>query len=377
MRGGVVCVMAVWAALLAPGAAIAAPVAIAAASAGVPPPFEALRGTVGTASVLMRVERRGEIVRGRYFHEKYGRDIPVEGVLHDGHLSLHTRNEKFDGLRAADGSVTGVWTRAEKSFPFRLEPIVRDGNARVYRKHLHEVKRGKRIDTMDEQAHPVGSKTTCTRDAKGAEVFGLASAAVEAKLNVQLASTFTESSDCEGDSEEQQERSLVIRAGRWATLTARESSMFEGAAHPNSGMSRATYDLRTGQTAGEGIKFKRALDDGFLTQSCKPDMEGRGVPDEDVDLAIYKARRFTAGESGITLTPTRTCEADRAVEFGDYDCELGYAELLKAGYLDPASPWAELWTAQGTAASAVAKVAPKSAKPARTKTLPRARRKKP
>ena len=338
---------------------------------------EGYRGHIGKSAVVMRLAVHDGRVSGHYFYEKYGRDIPVEGVMHDGHFSLHTQNEKFEGFRAADGSVTGLWTRSGKSFPFRLVPIVRDGRVRIFMKRFHEVKRGKRVDTADEQAHPVGSKTTCTRDAKGAEVFGLASAAIEAKLNVQLAPVFTASNDCEGDSDEQQERGLVVRAGRWATLTTQESSMFEGATHPSSGMSRTTYDLQTGHTSGEGIKFKRALDDAFLKQSCKPDVEGTGVPDEDVDLAIYKERRFIAGASGITLTPTRTCEADRHVEYGAYDCELSYAELLKAGCLDPASPWAELWTGKEASAPASGKPLPKGAKPVRTKTPPRARRKKP
>lgn len=324
---------------------------------------EGFRGTVGSAPAVMRLQLRGEKLQGRYFYEKFGRDIDIEGTLKDGRVALRANDETFEGMRADDGKLTGVWTRAGKTQPFRFELIAREGKPQVFSKYRRETEQHPREMPRDPQGK---SLVQCVREAKGAEVFGLVDPRIEAKLNAEMAAVVIDPMDCDDvDVTDEQKVSVSVRDQRWITVTRESYSYMEGAAHPDTRLSRVTFDVTTGLSGAEGIKFKRPLKEAFLVERCQ---HGPGdLLDETRIKTAFATPRFVLGDAGIRLIPSPANHAEAVLEGGSYDCELRFADLLKEGSLDPASPWSELWAPAGKGTSKKPAAAPKVRAPRKTR----------
>jgi hypothetical protein len=285
-----------------------------------------------------------------------------------GHVVLaeKTREGKatgtFDGDRDASGAIAGTWRAAGNghSAPFTLAPIPRatgPGPVLVFKRAFHN-----QDQTTERHPSEPGNDqpTGCDIKVEYPEVFGLASAEVEAKINAALSAENERECDqpCTG------EWSYGVTLNRDGVLSVDVGGehVCAFAAHPSNyeGFS-ANFLTRTGERLGLDQVFKRpfsvyakklfqkAIDEAIPDEARGTSKSGPPRYDSnELDEAFYRdmlegvfaSPEFLFVDGGVEFTVARALpHAFQAL--GAEPTKLTYAQLKDA--LDPSSPVAFLW----------------------------------
>lgn len=337
----------------APAEAAASAPAEAAASAPAEAALaDAYRGTIGKARIVVRLHATGEKVTGRYFYEAVGDALALAGTVAGGHVALSETSRAgkvtgvFDGQRDASGAIAGTWQAPDKSHPtpFTLTPIPRSGGPApvlVFKRAFHNLGKA----TEPSPAGASDAPAACDIKVEYPEVFGLASAEVEAKINDALsAEKERQCSDaCQGEVnyEVTLNRDGVLSlevGGSHACASAPYPWNFEGF--------YANFLTTTGEQLGLEQVFKRpfAAHTKKLFQSAMAasSAHGDGTDSDDREMLAteFESPEFLFVDGGVRFSVVRKLP-HVAQALGATPTTLTFAQVKDA--LDPSSPVAFLW----------------------------------
>jgi hypothetical protein len=319
------------------------------------------RGQVLGVNVFARLGLDGARLHGRYFYERVGVDIALEGsVAPDGTMHFIEGDPKassgrFRGACDATGAISGAWIGRSKNGRFRFEPIPPGDNA-VVATHRSS------IDRPVKEVGPFGMNR-CTYEEEWSEVFGLRHAEVERALNGQglevrraLWLNPLEASlarECQTGREAHFDWGVTFSFRELATIGGGGYRVVEGAAHPdnNIDVTIRTYDLRTGKSVDDKDVFARPP--WAIVLACV-----KKAKEDDKDLwenfwdPYFAGHDFVLTERGVHFFGLGYPHFAGA--FTGSGPTIGYDVLLRDGYLRADSPVERAWS--GVAA------APKSKK---------------
>lgn len=337
------------------------PVTSAAAPPALPPPptsalpgpvqgtlADAHQGTIGPdLPVFLRVSRDPATaeLRGTYFYAKVGVDIALRGTLAgDGSFTIEERTAgrmsgTFTGTLGPTGELTGTWRDpgGTKSLPFHLTPIPRRAGApaliarKQYRARYH-------VDGYTGDAPPWE-----TISLAAPEVFGLADAKAEAKINARLGRALREDRGAPpvehyvGDY--RSDYAITLNRSGVLSLSFTHVNDCVQCVHPSVGGEAITFSL----TTGEEIPFERLFRPGTQDElRAIAEAAYRKKSGDDLDeyiLATALEGDYTLSDKGLRLIAFfRLPHVSTGL---DPMLELPYSTL--AALLDPKSPAAAVW----------------------------------
>lgn len=316
------------------------------------------RGTVDGQRVFARLGRDGSRLHGRYFYERAGIDLRLEGWITDANAVQLTEGDegshtgRFAGTcDDASGAIDGTWTGAKASGPFHLEPIAPGEVALAAVKHFA-------VSRPVPGADPQAMLKDCTYTESRVELFGLRDASVEQKINGQGLEPFVgprleldlarEASHCGGQLdrgdgsgfEADAEQTLVDSFRELATLQT-SGSIDSVGAHPGElPFSLVTIDLRTGLRVTPKDVFARNPLAHVL------ECAARAKPfDAELEVDEWKAH-MDAASFDLTDTGMHFFGQDFPHVMAVLDGAgpvIGYDVLLRDGYLRTDSPVQRAW----------------------------------
>jgi hypothetical protein len=322
-----------------------------AAKASFPPLADAFYGVIGDGNhVVMRLHATAGGLSGTYFYESVGDALALSGTLDERHHVVLTEKARagattgtFVGEQTPSGTLTGTWQSpgGARSLRFELTPIPRTagpGPVRVFKRGYHNTTRG------TEQASPVmGERPThCALKIEYPEVFGLESAAAEAKINDALRAE--DDRDCEEACAGT--RAYEVTFNRDGVLsidvTGYHSCVFQTYPSVYEGFS-ANFLTRTGETLTLEQVFKRPFADHtaelFERAIAAAVKDGNDMERATLAMAL-ESPEFVFVDGGVRFTGVRKLPYSLQPS-GDAPITLTFAQLRSA--LDPASPVAFLW----------------------------------
>jgi hypothetical protein len=319
-------------------------------------------GTIGEkAPIVMRLHTTARGLAGEYFYEAVGEALSLSGtVVGARHVSLTEKARSgqvtgtFSGDRLPSGGVAGTWEApgGARRLPFTLAPIPRasgPGPVRVFRRAFRN--QGGVTGPLPDWRAPE-TPSTCDIKVEYAEVFGLESAAVEAKINKVLSAEDERActEPCEGGV------GYEVTFNRGGVLSVDVSGEHTCwlAAHPSNyeGFS-ANFLLSTGEQLTLEQVFKKpfevhaaktfaAVVDSMMTKI----QSGEGEPSADDALYrdqlthAFESPEFVFVEGGVRFWIAR--RLPHAFQgLAAYPSTLTFGQL--AGVLDPTSRVAFLW----------------------------------
>jgi hypothetical protein len=306
------------------------------------------RGKVLDAPVFARVEESRGLLRGRYFYERIGVDIALEGrVAEDGKLELREKYGAFIGrCDPATGALSGRWSSGGKEGAFTLEPIPPKSGPIAATKRFTARRPVKTVGRF-------GMKECKLQETK-IELFGLPSREAEDKINGQglepkpgpwrAGAYAKEVAACEEGFEVETKEELVDAFDDFVTLMHVSFGNWDGAAHPMNAadFERTTFDARTGLAVKRKDVFSR--DPEELARRClAAPVQGEKTAELDAAMDI------SGGELSFDLRP------DGARFFGTqyphalavltgHGPTIPYSILLRDGYLRADSPVKRAWS---------------------------------
>jgi hypothetical protein len=330
-----------------------------------PIPADAYTGTIGDhARLVMRLRAgsRDGAFTGHYFYEAVGEALSVSGTIDpSGHLELTEKTPagavsgRFVGDSRASGAIAGTWEApgGTRRLPFELTPIVRGdagGPVKVFKRAFRN--RSLPTEPMPPEA-AARYPRTCDIRVEYPEVFGLESAAAEAKINGVLNAEGERACDqqCDGA------RSYEVTFNRAGVLSVDVSGwhscwMF---AHPSNfeGMS-VNFLTKTGEQLTREQVFKSPFEQ-YARASFRPtldalvkDLPEAGVSTDADEIAFcqdmlrgaFDAPDFVFVEGGVRFSVARHL-AHAFQGLAPDSTTLTFEQLAAA--LDPRSPVAFLW----------------------------------
>jgi hypothetical protein len=319
-------------------------------------------GVVLGQPVYARLEREGTRLRGRYFYEKIGVDIALEGSVSPG-LSVSLKegapdspSGRFEGVcYPSSGSLTGTWTGARSTGPFTLDPVAPSDPPLVAKKRF-SVRRGAGTPTGDDRGG-------CMYSEVALEFFGIADESVERKLNHEGVAASVgpwfaparadEAQACAHEFQGQIDESLLATLPEMVSVGRGGYGILWSAPHPLNGsefepVQIATYDLRTGAAVVLGDVF--AKDPMPLVTSCAIRHTAKiastgcvdcAVPSNDEWEGAFAKRQFILGAKGAEFFADGFPHVSGVLN-GSGPMLL-YAVLLRDGYLRADSPVRRAW----------------------------------
>lgn len=307
------------------------------------------RGKVLDVPVFARVEESRGQLRGRYFYERIGVDIALEGrVAEGGKIELREKDGAFTGTcDAATGVIRGRWAAGARDGAFTLEPVSPKSGPIAATKRFTASRPVKTVGRF-------GMKTCKVEETK-IELFGLPSREAEEKINGQglepkpgpwrAGQYAKEVAACDGGFEVETKEELVDSFDDLVTLMHVSFGNWDGAAHPMNAadFERTTYDALTGLAVKKRDVFSR--DPEELAKRCltAPLQGQKADPDDDLLMLISNGElAFDLRPEGVRFFGTQYPHA-LAVLTG-HGPTIPYSILLRDGYLRADSPVKRAWS---------------------------------
>jgi hypothetical protein len=310
--------------------------------------------------VFVRLAQEGTRVRGRYFYEKVGVDLALEGTLEGDVLTLREGHFAkpsgvFVGTCRSD-SLVGTWTADAKRGEFSLTAIV-PGNVQIATKRRRTEKKAK-------QPEAVQSHSTCVVEESWFELFGLKDARIEQRLNRQglelgrptmRPSETKDAKLCDTGFSFAFNESIQLLGSDLANITEAGSGDW-GGAHPSNAIDHRAYtvDLLTGERLRYDAIFRKDVTKlmlacfAFETGTNK----GAGFGDSAESFRPYARRdQFALAHGGIHFYGANYPHV-ASIYTGEGPI-LSYAVLLRDGYLREDSPVKRAWEGTDHAAKGV------------------------
>jgi hypothetical protein len=309
--------------------------------------------------VLARIRVEGDRVHGRYFYERVGVDLPLEGTTTAGKLSLREGKRAkpsgwFEGTCDAAGRMTGDWSAsppnaggdagAARHGAFDLVPIEPGAAPPVIAtKHTTIVARPKTVG-------PFGMKE-CKFHEAHFEIFGLADAGVERTLNAEGIDPDApprwpdERRDvevCETGYEWEFNQTIEFFPHDFAIIHQGGYGLLDGSAHPANSIAVdvAVWDLRTGRRVRFADVFAKdpmpEVLRCFDALSSEPSWKGA-----DFWSGYVTRDRFVVTDTGLRFYGADYFHAVAA--WTGAGPTFPWSMLLGGGYLQADSPVRRLW----------------------------------
>ncbi|WP_295463477.1 hypothetical protein [uncultured Pseudomonas sp.] len=251
-----------------------------------------LEGTLGKAAVVVDVDTAaGDEAYGRYFYDRYRRDLRLSGPAQSGdQLKLEEGAPWQEGPKASwsltrgqDGRWTGTWSGDGKTLPVVLAPLQLAQAAATdrYRQQLrqddpYEFRRlqGLKLEQGERQTF-MGRELRWWREPiSGMRLFTVtdASAAANAVLRERLWAEVDAHLSCVGsDGEHSLTVTPQLLTERVLSINLFSQYSCSGAAHPDFGSAPLTLDLKSGQELaledvlwlGHGKPIRPAAEDRY------------------------------------------------------------------------------------------------------------------
>ncbi|MDT3718582.1 hypothetical protein [Pseudomonas oryzihabitans] len=227
-----------------------------------------LEGTLGKAVVVVDVDTAaGDEAYGRYFYDRYRRDLRLSGPAQSGdQLKLEEGAPWQDGPKASwsltrgkDGRWTGIWSGDGKTLPIALAPLQLEPATALdgYRQKLrqddpYEFRRlqGLKLEQGERQAF-MGRELRWWREpVSGMRLFTVAGASetANAALRERLWAEVDAHLSCVGsDGDHSLTVTPQLLTERVLSVNLFSQYSCSGAAHPDFGSAPLTLDLKTGQ----------------------------------------------------------------------------------------------------------------------------------
>jgi hypothetical protein len=317
------------------------------------------RGAVLGLPVFVRLARDGARLHGRYFYERTGIDIALDGALsEDGTLHLvegpaSSPTGRFDGLcEPASGAFAGRWQGGKAGGDFRWVPVP-PGETPVL-----AIKRFSITHPVKDPA-PDARLARCSFRESRLELFGLRDESVERTINRQgfepvlgpvLDAPLARGVErCAEGSEAEVTQRLVGAFRELATIET-QGWIDGGGAHPGElDFGRVTLDLRTGRAVTPNDVFVPGHDPVRRVAACA----ARATPfdvsmDEDEWTSHLDLSQFDLAEDGVHFFGSNFPHV-MAVLAGQGPV-IGYDVLLRDGLLRTDSPVKRAWRGVDAAA---------------------------
>jgi hypothetical protein len=326
---------------------------------GVGPMADEYTGTIGEkARIVMRLHATARGLAGEYFYEAVGEALSLSGTVAGARQVSLTEKARsgrvtgtFSGDRLPSGEIAGTWEAAggARRLSFTLAPIPRasgPGPVRVFKRAFRN--EGRVTEPLPDWRAPE-TPSTCDIKVEYAEVFGLESAAVEAKINKVLSAEDERSctQPCEGGV------GYEVTFNRGGVLSVDVSGEHTCwlAAHPSNyeGFS-ANFLLSTGEQLTLEQVFKRPFGvhaaktfAAVVDSMIQPD-DGEPSADDamyrDLLTHAFESPEFVFVEGGVRFWIARGLPHAFQGLAAD-PVTLTFAQLV--GVLDPTSRVAFLW----------------------------------
>ena len=309
------------------------------------------RGTVAGQPVFARLGSGGKGVHGRYFYERVGTDIALDGtlsragVLELTEVSAGKTTGAFSGT--CDGradTLSGTWTAGAKSAPFELKAIPPGDAPVVAVKRLSFSKPAPHDGTLPIKA--------CSYKEERIELFGLRNPAVETTLNHQALEPLVrpvldpddarEASKCDDVGIEIEMSQHLVGAFReLATLQTGGWLQAASAAHGinDLGFRLETFDLRSGRAVTPHDVFAR--NPMALVKACIEKTWTNKDLGPDAVEGNFDLKSFDLTSQGIHFFGQDFPHA--IAVFTGEGPTIGYDVLLRDGYLKSDSPVSRAW----------------------------------
>ncbi len=317
------------------------------------------RGAVLGLPVFVRLAHDGTRLHGRYFYERMGIDIALEGALsEDGSLHLvegpaSSPTGRFDGsCEPASGAFAGRWQGARAGGDFRWAPVP-PGEAPVVALKRFGITRAVKDPS------PEARLTRCSFRETRLELFGLRDESVERAINRQgvepllgavLDAPLARGVErCPEGSEAEVTQRLVGAFRELATIET-QGWIDGGGAHPNElDFGRFTLDLRTGHPVTAVDVFVPGRDPIGRVAACA----AKATPfDVSMDAEEWRSHldvtQFDLAEDGVHFYGDGFPHV-MAVLAGEGPV-IGYDVLLRDGFLRTESPVKRAWRGVDAAA---------------------------
>jgi hypothetical protein len=309
------------------------------------------RGTVLGLPVFVRLARDGTHLHGRYFYERTGIDLALDGSLSDDgtlHLvegSATASTGRFDGLcEPATGSFAGLWQGGGRGGDFRWVPLP---------PREVPVAAAKRFAIT----HPASSESemrlkTCSYRESRLELFGLRDEGAERAVNAQGVEPILgavldvnvarAAQRCRDGFDAEVDQRLVDAYRELATIET-SGWIDGGGAHPSDvDFSRATLDLRTGRSVTAEQVFVPGHDPLGRVADCAAKATPFEVSmDADEWRTHLDASQFDLTPDGVHFFVTGFAHVMAALS--GQGPVIGYDVLLRDGFLRAASPVKRAW----------------------------------
>jgi hypothetical protein len=314
------------------------------------------RGEVLGAPVFARLVQEGKRVHGRYFYDRVGIDIALEGTIDQDTFTLREGDAAkasgtFEGKcgsgagAVAGGVLSGTWTGA-KHGAFSLRPIE---NVMTAVKHRRTERKAKQPDAV--QNH-----TTCVLQESWFELFGLLDSNIEQRLNRQgialgrptaRPQEAKEAKTCDSGFEFEFSESIQLLGSELANVTERGSGDW-GGAHPSNAVDHREYTIDL--ASGERVKYEAVFskDVTKLVLACFAGGNKDFSDGAESFRGFVKRDQFAFAHGGIHFYGTGYPHV--ASVYTGEGPTISYAVLLRDGYLREDSPVKRAW--EGTVAAA-------------------------
>jgi hypothetical protein len=330
------------------------------------------RGSVMRQPVYARLARDGTRLHGRYFYEKVGVDIALEGstsadfsiALTEGRPNASTG--RFDGTcDPKSGAIRGTWSGAHASGPFSLDPVVPTDPPLVAQKRFSV----KHAATREDEVNFGG----CSYSEVALEFFGLRNQELERRLNHEgiapslgpwLAPWRAEQArKCVNVFQGELDETILTTLPEMLAIGRGGYGMVATMAHPLNGsefepITMTSYDVPTGTIV--------TLDDVFakdpipLAIACALRVgsnvtalhsSGGDAPSRDEWEGAFGRRLFLMKRAGVAFFADGFPHMNGV--FNGHGPVLSYAVLLRDGYLRSDSPVRRGWAHVAPAVSSV------------------------
>jgi hypothetical protein len=316
------------------------------------------RGFVLQQPVYARLAREGGRLYGRYFYERIGVDIALEGLASAGVSIALTEGRsdaptgRFEGVcDPTSGAIHGTWSGAHGSGPFSFEAIVPTDPPLVAQKRF-SLKRKADAD--------LGG---CSYSEVALEFFGLRNPELEGKLNHEglkpslgpwlAPQRAQEARECAHVFQGEMNETILTTLPEMVAIERGGFGVEELVAHPLNGsefepITMRSYDVRTGAAITDGDVF--AKDPIPLAIACALRVGGNvaghdctncSAPSRDDWQAAFARRLFFLKPTGVAFFADGFPHVIGV--FNGHGPTLAYAVLLRDGYLRSDSPIRRGW----------------------------------
>jgi hypothetical protein len=313
-------------------------------------------------SVYARLARNGPRLYGRYFYDKVGVDIALDGsVTSDSSIALtegasDAPTGRFDGVcDPKSGAIRGTWSGAHASGPFSLDPIAPTDPPFVAQKRFSLKRKAARMEDAD-----FGG---CSYAEVALEFFGLRNQQLERKLNHEgIAPSLgpwlapqraDQARECLYGFQGEMDETVLSTLPEMVAIERAGSGIDQRAPHPLNNsefepIAMTSYDVRTGSTVTLGDVFARdpipvaiacALRVG--ANAAGPDCTNCSAPDRYEWEAALARRLFVLKTAGVAFYADGFPHVTGV--FNRHGPILSYGVLLRDGYLRGDSPVRRGW----------------------------------